>query len=121
MKQLFFYFMVFSLLLIACDTNDNNDPATPCEAHFYTVAATAWDAAGSTYEVYRYQKSDILSSADVLFTGNPFSILGGNFLTRANLSYFSFSNSPIPIICRGRSIPFSCNILNLTRWLCTHV
>jgi len=71
--------------LISCDTNDNNDPNTVCDAKFYTVAADAWDAAiSSTYEVYRYQKSDQLSNPDILYSGNPFTILGGNFLTRAN-------------------------------------
>ncbi len=84
MKLIIINLLSLSLLLVSCDTNDNNDPSIPCEANFYTVAATAWDSAGSTYEVYRYQKSDNLSTPDILYSGNPFSILGGYFLTRAN-------------------------------------
>ena len=76
--------MLLSVFLIACDTNDNNNPNTPCEAHFYTVAADFWDASVSSYEVYRYQKSDVLSTPDILYSGNPFSIIGGYALTRAN-------------------------------------
>ena len=85
MKQLLLLLTSLSLLLTSCDTNDNNDPAVPCDAHFYTVAATSVQTTGTTYEVYRYQKSDILSSPEVLYTGNPFdTYLGGSILTRAN-------------------------------------
>ncbi len=85
MRQFFLLLTTFSLFLVSCDTNDNNDPATPCEAHFYTIAATSVQSTGTTYEVYRYQKSDVLSSPEVLYTGNPFDPnLGGSILTRAN-------------------------------------
>lgn len=85
MKSLIFSLLCLNLLFISCDTNDNNDPAIPCEANFYTVAATSWDPANNTtYEVYRYQKSNVLNTPDILYSDNPFNVLGGYFLTRAN-------------------------------------
>ncbi len=79
MKQKFNILMIFIAfgLLTSCDTNDNNDPNTPCDAKFYTMASTHWDSATGTYNIYEYQKSNVLSTPNSLTANQNFIITSG--------------------------------------------
>ena len=90
MKQKFNILIVLItfVMLTSCDTNDNNDPNTPCDAKFYTMASTHWDSATGTYNIYEYQKSNVLSTPNSL-TANQ------NFPLSLSISFLSLMESTI--------------------------
>lgn len=66
------FLLIFSIYLVSCDTNDNNDPSISCNANFYTMASTHWDSTLGNFDILQYQKSTTLSVPNNLSTGNNF-------------------------------------------------
>ncbi len=62
-----FYILFFSFFLVSCDTDDDNDPSTLCEADFYTLT-TSGTVGTPPYDIYSYQKSTSFQSPVPLLT-----------------------------------------------------
>ena len=72
--------LYLSLILITfsgCDSNEDNDPSTSCNANFYTITSSHWDSATAVFDVVKYQKSDVLSTPSMLSSNNNFNSVSG--------------------------------------------
>ncbi len=80
MKTNYLLLLLGLLLISSCDTNDNNDPAVQCDADFYTLSTSSYDPSQTQFGIFKYPKSNTLSTPVSLTSGNTFansnSILG---------------------------------------------
>jgi len=72
MKKNYLLSIVALLLLMSCDTNDNNDPAQSCDADFISLTTSSIDPSQTNFGFYKYPKSNTLSTPVSLNSGNTF-------------------------------------------------
>lgn len=73
--------MLIAAFITSCDSDEDNDVTTVCDAKFYTMAVDIPDSSVGVFDIFEYEKSNMLSTPMALTSGNALNNVTGGPLS----------------------------------------